>query len=118
MWGNVGTKCGDKKCGDKLGRSPSSPATHPRRRVARVFDLASISNAVGAPSFAHFAKGGSWECQRQVAGGPFKPSFGLSGAVQSWTEKFESERTAPLTSLHRNPKKTAEQHTPHSFVRN
>jgi hypothetical protein len=34
--------------------------------VAQAFDLAGITNTVGAPSFASFAKGGSWECRRRV----------------------------------------------------
>jgi hypothetical protein len=33
--------------------------------VAQAFDLAHISNTVGALSFAHFAKGGSRECLRK-----------------------------------------------------
>jgi hypothetical protein len=36
------------------------------RRVAQAFDLASITNIVGAPFFAFFAKGGSREFRRQV----------------------------------------------------
>src|ERR1035437_9338392 len=32
------------------------------RRVAQAFDLAGITNTVGAQSFAHFAKGGSRDC--------------------------------------------------------
>jgi hypothetical protein len=34
-------------------------------RVAQVFDLAGITNTAGAPSFAHFAKGGSRRCLRR-----------------------------------------------------
>jgi hypothetical protein len=49
-----------------------------------------------------------------LAGGPFKPSFGLSGAV---LETRATDGTSPLTSLHRNPERIAAQHTPHSFVR-
>jgi hypothetical protein len=45
--------------------------THPRRkmlwRVAQAFDLAGVTNTVGAPSFAQFAKGGSWKPLRDVA---------------------------------------------------
>jgi len=35
--------------------------------VAQAFDLAGISNTVGGPSFAFFAKGGIRECLRRVA---------------------------------------------------
>jgi hypothetical protein len=38
--------------------SPDTPASS--RRVAPAFDLAGTTSAGGAPSFAHFAKGGSW----------------------------------------------------------
>ena len=33
-----------------------------RWRVAQAFDFAGITNRMGAPSFAFFAKGGRWEC--------------------------------------------------------
>jgi hypothetical protein len=36
------------------------------RRVAQAFDLAGITNIVGAPFFAFVAKGGSRKCRRQV----------------------------------------------------
>jgi hypothetical protein len=49
-------------------------------RVAQVFDLAGITNKVGAPSFAVFAKGGYHErlqlsiyaarCRNEIAGWP------------------------------------------------
>jgi hypothetical protein len=35
------------------------------RRMAQAFDLTGIPNTAGAPSFAHFAKGGSWKCVRK-----------------------------------------------------
>jgi len=35
--------------------------------VAQAFDLAGVTNTVGAPSFAQFAKGGSWKPLRDVA---------------------------------------------------
>jgi len=33
--------------------------------MAELFDIAGIGNTKGAPSFASFAKGGKWECQRK-----------------------------------------------------
>jgi len=35
-------------------------------RVAQAFDLAGITNTVGAPSFAQFAKGGRFNCLRNA----------------------------------------------------
>ena len=51
------------------GKTGGGGCPTPRRvaqiwRVAQAFDLVGISNAAGAPSFAHFAKGGSRECLR------------------------------------------------------
>jgi hypothetical protein len=43
------------------------------RRVPRAFDLARITNKVGAPSFAYFAKGGSRECLRKFVDYPALP---------------------------------------------
>jgi hypothetical protein len=40
----------------------------PADRAAQGFDLAGINITVGAPSFAFFAKGGSWKCLRWCAG--------------------------------------------------
>jgi hypothetical protein len=47
---------------DRLGTVILEAIKKEPGRVAQAFDLAGISNTMGAPSFAVFAKGGSREC--------------------------------------------------------
>ena len=44
-------------------------------RVARAFDVAGISNEMGAPSFAFCAKGGNRKCLRDMLVKPLETKF-------------------------------------------
>ena len=60
----------DRKLNAGGWRSPL-PHRH-SRRVAQAFDLAGAKNIVGAPSFAHLAKGGNLERMRDWVAEPQK----------------------------------------------
>src|ERR1035437_1289230 len=69
------------------------------RRGAQAFDLAGITNTVGAPSFAHFAKGGSraivGSTNKRKSAGAGRGKCG-AGRAACQTTSYRQHRRPPL----------------------